>query len=101
MDNLEIVRRIAQAQGHQLNVLLKQKLSDLEQVNRELEEFSYSMSHDLRTPLRAIDGFSGILVQDYADKLDPEGKRIIGVVRDGTRKMAQLIDDILAFCRIG
>ena len=101
MDNLEVARRIAEAQGRQLNVLLKQKLADLEQANHEMDEFSYSMSHDLRTPLRAIDGFSGILADNYADKLDAEGQRIIAVVRDGTRNMAQLIDDILAFSRIG
>ena len=101
MDNLEVARRIAEAQGRQLNVLLKQKLADLEQANHEMGEFSYSMSHDLRIPLRAIDGFSGILANDYADKLDSEGHRIIGVVRDGTRNMAQLIDDILAFSHIG
>lgn len=101
MDSLEVARRIAEAQGRQLNVLLRQKLADLEQANREMDEFSYSMSHDLRTPLRAIDGFSGILANDYASKLDSEGQRIIGIVRAGTRNMAQLIDDILAFSRIG
>lgn len=70
---------------------------DLQAANVELEAFSYSVSHDLRPPLRAIDGFSRILVEDYGDKLDDEGKRIIGVVHDGTVKMSRLIDDILAF----
>lgn len=101
MDRLEVARRIAETRERQLKQLLQQKLADLEEVNHELEEFSYSVSHDLRTPLRAIDGFSAILAEDYADRLDPEGQRVIGVVRDGTRKMAQLIDDILAFSRIG
>ncbi len=68
-------------------------------TNKELEGFSYSVSHDLRAPLRAIDGFSRILLEDYADKLDPEGRRVLNVVRDSTVRMSRLIDDILAFSR--
>ena len=88
-----------------LNTQLEQRVRDrtaqLEAANQELEAFSYSVSHDLRTPLRAIDGFSRILVEDYGSKLDDEGRRIVGVVRDSTTKMARLIDDILAFSRTG
>jgi PAS domain S-box-containing protein len=73
----------------------------LEGANKELETFAYSVAHDLRSPLRAIDGFSRILTEEYAPKLDPEGRRIVSVIREGTRKMAQLIDDILAFSRVG
>ena len=73
----------------------------LETANKELEEFCYSISHDLRVPLRAIDGFSQILLEDYAGKLDADGQRVLNVVRDSTKKMSQLIDDILAFSRIG
>jgi PAS domain S-box-containing protein len=73
----------------------------LESANQELETFSYSVSHDLRAPLRAIDGFSRILTEEYAPELDLEGQRIVGVIREGARKMAQLIDDILAFSRMG
>lgn len=73
----------------------------LESANQELETFAYSVSHDLRTPLRAVDGFSRILLEDYAPRLDIEGQRIVTVVREGTKKMAQMIDDILAFSRAG
>ena len=71
----------------------------LEAANKELESFAYSVSHDLRAPLRAIDGFSHVLQEDYADKLDAEALRLIQVIRDGVVKMARLIDDILAFSR--
>ncbi len=73
----------------------------LEATNRELEAFSYSISHDLRVPVRAIDGFSRILLEDYSGKLDAEGQRVLNVVRDSTVRMAGLIDDILAFSGIG
>lgn len=86
-----------------LNRELEQRVAirtgELEIANKELEAFSYSVSHDLRTPLRAIDGFSGILLDEYADKLDDEGRRLLNVVRDNTNRMGQLIDDILKFSR--
>ncbi|MGC2167040.1 MAG: ATP-binding protein [Gallionella sp.] len=71
------------------------------QANADLEGFSYSISHDLRTPLRAIDGFSRMLLEDYADKLDGEGQRLLNVVRSNTERMSRLIDDILHFSRAG
>ncbi len=74
---------------------------ELEATNKELEAFSYSVSHDLRTPLRAIDGFARMLLAEHASSLDQEGHRLLKVVRDNTLKMSHLIDDILAFSRIG
>ena len=67
----------------------------------ELESFSYSVSHDLRAPLRAIDGYARMLEEDYAGRLDAEAQRLIGVVRANARRMGQLIDDLLAFSRLG
>lgn len=70
-------------------------------ANDELESFSYSVSHDLRTPLRAIDGFSRLLLDEQASGLSQEGLRLLNVIRTNTSKMSQLIDDILAFSRMG
>ena len=72
----------------------------LEDVNRELESFSYSVSHDLRAPLRAIDGFSEILLEDFGPALGGEGARYLRHIREGTSQMAQLIDDLLALARV-
>ena len=71
----------------------------LEVAKRELETFAYSVSHDLRAPLRAIDGFSKMLLEDYATHLDPEGQRLLNVVRESAAKMGRMIDNILAFSR--
>jgi signal transduction histidine kinase len=85
---------------HQMAAKLAQAIEDLRQANREIEAFSYSVSHDLRAPLRAIDGFSRILEEDHTEHLDAEAKRLLGVVRRNTVMMAQLIDDLLSFSRL-
>jgi PAS domain S-box-containing protein len=79
----------------------KRAAEQLDALNKELESFSYSVSHDLRSPLRAIDGFSRIVLEDYAGRLDAEGRRLLGVIRDNSRKMGQLIDDLLEYSRLG
>lgn len=86
---------------NRLNEELEDERKKLEDANEELEAFAYSVSHDLRVPLRAIDGFSRILVEDYQGELDDEGKRLIGIIRENTKKMGQLIDDILQLSRAG
>jgi PAS domain S-box-containing protein len=74
--------------------------SAAEDANRELEAFSYSVAHDLRTPLRAIDGFSQALTEDYGDRLDAEGRRYLVRVRESAQRMAELIDDLLTLSRV-
>ncbi|HKB45245.1 MAG TPA: ATP-binding protein, partial [Chitinophagaceae bacterium] len=78
-----------------------ERTSQLEAVNKELEAFTYSVSHDLRAPLRIIDGYTEILVSDYQKKLDEEAKRMFGIITGNVRKMGQLIDDLLNLSQTG
>jgi len=84
-----------------LNEQLEKKIAELEMANKEMESFSYSVSHDLRAPIRSLEGYSKILIEDYAAHLDDEGNRLLEIIRNNARKMDTLINDLLAFSRLG
>lgn len=91
----------AEKEIKQLNADLKQHLDQLKETNKELESFSYSVSHDLRAPLRAINGYANIIREDYKDNLDDELKRLLQVIQDNAKRMGRLIDDLLGFSKLG
>jgi PAS domain S-box-containing protein len=83
-----------------LELRVRERTLELEAANKELEAFSYSISHDLRAPLRHINGFSQALLEDYSDKLDETGRSFLSEVRAASREMAQMIDDVLQLARV-
>jgi signal transduction histidine kinase len=98
-------RQNADAELRRLNEELERRVtertSQLEAANKELEGFSYSVSHDLRAPLRAVVGFSKMLIEDHAGQIDEEAQRKLGVIQSEAQRMGTLIDDLLAFSRLG
>ena len=97
-------QKIAEEKITQLNQELEDRVKSrtvqLEVANRELEAFAYSVSHDLRAPLRAMDGFSAALLEDYPDKLDEQGKHYLDRIQEASRRMGQLIEDLLNLSRV-
>jgi len=99
MEQLHLSSQLA---GINLMFRLRKKVeNELELSNKELEAFSYSVSHDLRAPLRAIHGYTKILTEDYQDKMDDEGRLMMNSIISNSDRMGQLIDDLLAFSRLG
>lgn len=94
---LEVENKILQ-EGLELRV--RQRTEELETANKELNAFSYSVSHDLRTPLRAISGYSKMFLDEYGQTVDAEGKRILNIIIESTQLMSKLIDDLLGFSRL-
>lgn len=93
--------KVAEESIRSLNETLKRQAVEVGNANRELEAFSYSVSHDLRAPLRAIDGFSRIIMEDYGGLLPAEAREYLQDVRTGTQQMGRLVDDLLDFSRLG
>jgi PAS domain S-box-containing protein len=93
---------LQESQRALMNIIedINEKTSALEAVNKEIESFSYSVSHDLRAPLRSIDGFSRALLEDYSEKLDDEGKQNLMTIRAASQRMGQLIDDMLRLSKL-
>jgi signal transduction histidine kinase len=100
LGDLEVARSALQKSHDSLETKVEERTVALRSANAEIEAFSYAVSHDLRAPLRGIDGFSLALAEDYGDRLDEEGKRYLRFVREGVQRMGKLIDDMLALSRL-
>ena len=96
---MSIVRDISERK--QAEERLKKHAAELQALNAELDAFTYSVAHDLRAPLRRVDGFTGLLLEEYNDALPEDAQRYLGRVREGTRQMGRLVDDLLNLARVG
>ena len=94
-------RKLAEHQVQKLNDILSERVTELAAINTELESFSYSVSHDLRSPLRHIAGFSQLLMEEYRTDLPSEAQRYLSRIHEGTCRMGQLIDELLSLARVG
>jgi light-regulated signal transduction histidine kinase (bacteriophytochrome) len=94
---------LEQVQRHtrELEEGVQRRTAELELANKELESYSYTVSHDLRAPLRSIDGFARIFEERYGAQVDVEGRRLLGIIRESSRRMGLLIDSLLAFSQLG
>lgn len=91
---------VVRGMNAELEARVRARTHELEESNRELESFAYSVSHDLRAPLRAIDGFGQLLVEEYGGRLDAEGLRYLSRIREGAQRMGNLVDDLLRLSRV-
>ncbi|MGH7552338.1 MAG: sensor histidine kinase, partial [Longimicrobiales bacterium] len=104
MVNAALDRRIAWNEVRLINAELERRIAQrtaaLESATRSLEAFTYSVAHDLKAPLRGIDGYSRLLLEDYGERLDQEGRAFLYTIRTATQRMNQLIDDLLAYSQL-
>ncbi len=93
--------RLKKELAEQFEHRMKMQTAQLEEANKELEAFTYSVSHDLRSPISAIDGFAQALSEDYETTLDPEGKQFLGIIRKNAQRMGKMVEDFLRLARLG
>jgi len=101
LEQIEMQNHTLSEFNHTLEQKVSERTTELNALNKELESFSYSISHDLRAPLRAINSYMNIFSEDYSEKVDDEGRRLINIVLKNSQKMGVLIDDLLSFSRLG